>query len=43
MAVGVYAGAIVGAVSLLNAWYLDTRVRPKVERLGRVLEKLLRS
>ena len=40
---GMHAALIVGVVGLLNAWYLDRRVRPKIERLSKVLERILRS
>jgi hypothetical protein len=40
---GMYVGAVAGVVNFLNAWYLDVRVRPKLEKLGKVLDKLLRS
>jgi len=40
---GMHAALIVGVVGLLNAWYLDRRVRPKIERLNKMLERILRS
>jgi hypothetical protein len=40
---GPYVGLVAGAVNLLNAWYFDARVRPKLERLSRVVDKFLRS
>jgi hypothetical protein len=40
---GPYVGAVAGFVNALNAWYFDTKIRPKLERLSRVLDKFLRS
>jgi len=40
---GVWVGVVAGAVNLVNAWYIDRRIRPRLERLGRVLDKFLRS
>jgi len=40
---GPYVGFVAGAVNLLNAWYFDRRVRPKLERLFKVVDKFLRS
>ena len=40
---GMYVGVVAGVVNFLNAWYLDVRVRPKMERLSKVLDKFLRS
>jgi len=40
---GPYVGIAVGAVNFLNAWYFDTRVRPKLEKISRVLDKFLKS
>jgi len=40
---GVYVGMVAGVVNLLNAWYLDVRVRPRLERLSRVIDKFLKS
>ena len=39
---GVYVGLVAGAVNFVNAWYLDMRVRPKLERLSKVVDKFLR-
>jgi Na+/H+ antiporter NhaC len=41
--VGFWVGLVAGAVNFLNAWYFDSRIRPKLERLSRVVDKLLRS
>jgi hypothetical protein len=40
---GVYVGVAAGVVNFLNAWYFDFKVRPKLERLSRVLDKFLKS
>jgi hypothetical protein len=40
---GVWVGVVVGAVNFLNAWYFDVKVRPRLERLSKVLDKFLRS
>jgi len=40
---GVYVGMVAGVVNFLNAWYLDVRVRPRLERLSRVIDKFLKS
>jgi len=40
---GVYVGLVAGIVSFLNALYLDAEVRPRLERLGRVVDKFLKS
>jgi capsular polysaccharide biosynthesis protein len=40
---GMYVGVVAGVVNFLNAWYLDVRVRPKMERLSKVLDRFLRS
>jgi len=40
---GMYVGVVAGVVNFLNAWYLDVRVRPKMERLNKVLDRFLRS
>jgi hypothetical protein len=40
---GFWVGAVAGVVNFLNAWYFDVRVRPKLERLGKVLDRFLRS
>jgi len=40
---GVYVGLVAGVVNFLNALYLDARVRPKMERLSKVMDKFLKS
>jgi hypothetical protein len=40
---GVWVGVVAGAVNFINAWYFDVRVRPRLERLSKVLDKFLRS
>jgi len=40
---GMYVGVVAGVVNFLNAWYLDVRVRPKMERLSKVMDKFLKS
>jgi hypothetical protein len=40
---GLYVGVAVGVVSFLNAWYFDRKVRPKLEKISRLLDKFLRS
>jgi len=40
---GFWVGLVAGVVNFLNAWYFDSRIRPKLERLSRVVDKLLRS
>jgi hypothetical protein len=40
---GPYVGVIAGTVNFMNALYIDRRVRPKLERLGKVLDRFLRS
>jgi hypothetical protein len=40
---GIWVGVVAGVVNFLNALYLDMRVRPKLERLSRVVDRLLRS
>jgi len=40
---GVYVGLVAGVVNFLNALYLDARVRPKIERLSKVMDKFLKS
>jgi capsular polysaccharide biosynthesis protein len=40
---GLYVGLVAGVVNFLNAWYFDTRIRPKLERLSKVVDKFLRS
>ena len=39
---GLWVGLAVGAVNFFNALYLDVKVRPKLERLSKLLDKLLR-
>ena len=40
---GIWVGVIVAVVNGINAWYLDMKVRPKLERLSRMLDKFLKS
>jgi hypothetical protein len=40
---GVYVGVVAGVVNFLNAWYIDRRIRPRLERLSKVLDKFLKS
>jgi hypothetical protein len=40
---GPWVGVVAGAVNFLNAWYFDVRVRPKLERLSKVVDKFLKS
>jgi len=40
---GMYVGVAVGVVNFLNAWYIDVRVRPRLERLSKVLDRFLKS
>ncbi|MCR6669506.1 MAG: hypothetical protein NDF51_05860 [archaeon YNP-WB-040] len=40
---GMYVGVIAGIVNFMNALYLDVRIRPKMERLIRVLDRFLKS
>jgi len=40
---GPYVGVAVGVVNFLNAWYFDVKVRPKLEKISRVLDKFLKS
>ena len=40
---GPYVGFVAGAVNLLNAWYFDRRVRPRLERLFKVVDKVLKA
>jgi len=40
---GMYVGVAAGVVNFLNAWYFDTRVRPRLERLSKVLDRFLKS
>jgi len=40
---GPYVGAVAGVVNFLNVWYLDVKIRPKLERLSKVVDKFLRS
>jgi hypothetical protein len=39
---GPYVGAVAGVVNFLNAWYLDTKMRPKLERLFKAVDKFLK-
>jgi len=40
---GMYVGVAAGVVNFLNAWYFDTRVRPRLERLSKTLDRFLKS
>ena len=40
---GMYVGVAAGVVNFLNAWYFDTRVRPRLERLGKASDRFLKS
>jgi hypothetical protein len=40
---GVYVGIVAGVVNFLNAWYADRKIRPALERLERVINKILKS
>jgi len=40
---GMYVGVAAAVVNFLNAWYFDVKVRPKLERLSKVLDKFLKS
>jgi len=40
---GPYVGVVVGVVNFLNAWYIDAKLRPKLEKISRLLDKFLRS
>ena len=40
---GVWVGVVVGVVNFLNAWYFDVKLRPKLEKISKVLDKFLRS
>ncbi len=40
---GLWVALVAGIVNFLNAWYFDRRVRPRLEKLGRVLDKFLKS
>ena len=40
---GMHVGVIAGVVNFLNAWYLDAKVRPRLERLSKVVDKFLKS
>ena len=40
---GMYVGVVAGVVNFLNAWYLDAEVRPRLERLGKALDRFLKS
>ena len=39
---GFWVGVVAGVVNFLNAWYLDARVRPRLERLSKVMDKFLK-
>ena len=40
---GLWVGVVAGIVNFMNALYLDVRIRPKMERLIRVLDRFLKS
>jgi hypothetical protein len=40
---GPYVGAVAGVVNFMNALYIDRRVRPKLEKINKILDKFLRS
>jgi capsular polysaccharide biosynthesis protein len=40
---GFYVGIAVGVINFLNAWYFDVKVRPKLEKISRLLDKFLKS
>jgi hypothetical protein len=40
---GPYVGTVAGVVNFLNAWYFDRRVRPKLEKLAKVLDRFLKQ
>jgi hypothetical protein len=40
---GVWVGVVAGVVNFLNAWYFDRRVRPRLEKMSKVIDKFLRS
>jgi capsular polysaccharide biosynthesis protein len=40
---GFWVGLVAGVVNFLNALYIDTKIRPKLERLSKVLDRFLRS
>ena len=40
---GLWVGVVAGIVNFMNALYLDVRIRPKMERMIRVLDRFLRS
>jgi hypothetical protein len=39
---GPYVGAVAGVVNFLNAWYFDVKIRSRLERLFRAIDKFLR-
>lgn len=41
--VDVWVGVVAGVVNFLNAWYFDRRVRPRLEKMSKVIDKFLRS
>ena len=40
---GLWVGVVAGIVNFMNALYLDVRIRPKMERMIRVLDRFLKS
>jgi hypothetical protein len=40
---GPWVGLVAGIVNFMNAWYFDVKIRPKLERLGEVLDRFLKS
>jgi capsular polysaccharide biosynthesis protein len=40
---GLYVGLVAGVVNFLNAWYFDTKVRPRLERLSKAVDKVLKA
>ena len=40
---GLWVGVVAGVVNFMNAWYLDAKVRPRLERLSKVMDKFLKS
>jgi hypothetical protein len=40
---GPYVGVVACVVNFLNAWYFDRRVRPKLERIAKAVDKILKA
>ena len=40
---GPLVGVVAGVVNFLNAWYFDVKIRPKLERLSKVVDRFLKS